>query len=204
MLIGVDFDNTIVCYDGLFQKVALEKGLIPASVPAAKGAVRDYLRQVGQEDLWTELQGYIYGPRMQEAQPFPGVLEFFARCQRSGVPVRVISHRTRFPYLGEKYDLHQSARDWLAAYGFHDPAGIGLGRDHVHLELSKQDKLARIAETACTHFVDDLPEFLEEPTFPTSVDRLLFDPNSLHLHWDVARRVTSWQAIEALIFPPKS
>jgi len=29
-MIGVDFDNTIVCYDALFHRVARERGLAPA------------------------------------------------------------------------------------------------------------------------------------------------------------------------------
>jgi len=42
--IGIDFDNTIVSYDTLFHRVALERGLIPISVPANKISVREYLR----------------------------------------------------------------------------------------------------------------------------------------------------------------
>ena len=82
MRIGVDFDNTIVCYDGLFHRVALEQGLIPASLPANKGGVRDYLRQIGREDDWTAMQGTVYGARMLEASAFPGVLDFFRRAVR--------------------------------------------------------------------------------------------------------------------------
>ena len=44
-VLGVDFDNTIVSYDCLFHRVAAERGLIPASLVATKGAVRDYLRR---------------------------------------------------------------------------------------------------------------------------------------------------------------
>ena len=32
MILGVDFDNTIVAYDSLFHRVALERGLIPADL----------------------------------------------------------------------------------------------------------------------------------------------------------------------------
>ena len=49
MLVGLDFDNTIVCYDRLFHRLARERGLIPEHVPATKGAVRDHLRNVGRE-----------------------------------------------------------------------------------------------------------------------------------------------------------
>jgi hypothetical protein len=200
MLIGVDFDNTIVCYDELFHQVAAARGLIPAGIPARKNAVRDHLRRAGQEDLWTELQGLVYGPEMREARPFPGVLECFTRCSSLGIQVRIISHRTRHPYLGEPYDLHQSARQWLAARGFCDPARLGLRECDVFLELTRQDKLARIAETGCTHFIDDLPEFLSEAGFPAGVERILFDPGDTHRQWRASGRATSWAAMEKLLF----
>ena len=51
MIVGVDFDNTIVAYDALFHRVASERGLIPATVAATKIAVRDALRASGQEAI---------------------------------------------------------------------------------------------------------------------------------------------------------
>ncbi len=204
MLIGVDLDNTIVCYDDLLRAVALERGLIPESLPASKQAVRDWLRRAGQEKLWTELQGQVYGVRMHEARPFAGVLEFFARCHAIEIPVLIISHRTRYPYLGEKYDLHQAARAWLATHGFCDPDRIGLRADRVYLELTKQDKLARIASAACSHFIDDLPEFLDEPAFPSGVQRILFDPGGIRGNDATACHAASWAAVDRLLLGEES
>ena len=67
MKIGVDFDNTIVSYDKVFHKVALEQSLIKSNLNISKIAVRDYLREQGQNNIWTELQGYVYGERMLDA-----------------------------------------------------------------------------------------------------------------------------------------
>ena len=49
--VGIDFDNTIVCYDEIFHRVALERELIPRDTPKNKESVRDYLRQVGKEPI---------------------------------------------------------------------------------------------------------------------------------------------------------
>jgi hypothetical protein len=57
MLLGLDFDNTLVCYDGAFHQVARERDLVPADLPIVKEQVRDHLRAEGREDDWTELQG---------------------------------------------------------------------------------------------------------------------------------------------------
>ncbi len=192
MILGIDFDNTITCYDRLFHRLANERGLVPDALPARKEAVRDYLRSQGLEDAWTELQGLAYGLRIDEAEPFPGVERFFSLCRDGGVAVAVISHKTRWPVRGPRVDLQQAARGWLAARGFHDPAGIGLPPSRVYFEEAKEAKLRRIADCGCTHFLDDLPEFLDLPDFPPGVERLLFDP--WRRRQDPARWVTlsSW------------
>jgi hypothetical protein len=204
VILGVDFDNTIVRYDALFHRAARDRELIPASVPVSKGAVRAYLRQADREACWTELQGYVYGPRMREAQPFPGVIEFFLRCRDRGIPVFIISHRTRYPYIGQQYDLHAAARDWLETYGFHDPERIGLARDRVFFDLTKEEKLRRIAEQQCTHFIDDLPEIFDAPAFPAGVRKILFDPQGANADYSGAQRVESWQAMDGVLLdePP--
>lgn len=200
MVVGVDFDNTMICYDRLFHQIAVQQGLIPSSVLATKRDVRDYLRQQEREEAWIELQGYAYGARIQEATPFPGVREFFARCHRQGVRVLIISHKTRRPFQGPDYDLHEAAHRWLADRGFYDPAKGGLSRDRVWFELTKQEKLDRIASAGCEYFIDDLPEFLAEPGFPLQVKPVLFDPNDQHGGEPRFLRLTSWMDIEGLVF----
>lgn len=198
MVIGVDFDNTVVCYDRLFYQLALERELIPVDLSADKESVRNYLRQQGREDDWTELQGWAYGERIGEATPFPGVAEFFALCRQRGVPVFVISHKTQWPVRGPQVNLHQAARGWLERHGFHDLANIGLPAERVFCELTKSAKLQRIADIGCTHFVDDLPEFLLEPEFPRGVQRWLFDPWQRHASVPLSR-VTQWESLNQLL-----
>lgn len=198
MYIGVDFDNTIVCYDALFHKVAREQNLIPADVPVNKSDVRNYLRRVGREDAWTEMQGYVYGARMSEAAPYPGVMEFFQACRTAGIRLSIISHKTKHPFLGEKYDLHAAATNWLEQRGFLDSARIGLPRGNVFFELTKEAKLERIGRCGCTHFIDDLPEFLAEPEFPATALRILFDSNNLYAEESRFVRALDWDEIREL------
>jgi hypothetical protein len=197
-VVGVDFDNTIVRFDTLFHVAAVEQGLIPGNVAASKTAVRDYLRREGREPEWTALQGYVYGVKIRDAQPFPGVLEFFQQCRDRDWPAFVISHKTLHPFAGPKYELHEAARAWLGDRGFLS-ARSGLTADHVFLELTKDAKLRRIGTVGCGWFVDDLPEFLAEPTFPTAVRRILFDPHGEHADSASFPRLRSWADIGALI-----
>ncbi len=199
MHIGIDFDNTIVCYDALFHRVCLEKGLITPDVPENKSDVRNYLRRMGKEDAWTEVQGYVYGARMSEASPYPGVIEFVTASRRAGTPVSIISHKTRHPFIGPQYDLHQSARDWLEQQGFFDAGRIGLAPENVFFELTKEAKLERIRACGVSHFIDDLPELLSAPEFPNEVQRILFDPNGLYAGEGKFIRTKSWEQTHKLL-----
>ena len=198
MHIGIDFDNTIVSYDTLFHKACFEKNLIPAEIPVNKSEVRDYLRRIGREESWTEMQGYVYGARMAEAEAYPGVREVFKRLHARGILLSIISHKTRFPFLGPQYDLHAAAKDWLERQGFFDPNQIGLPRENVYFELTKEAKIQRIATTGVTHFIDDLPEILKAPGFPEGVKRILFDPHQLGGEDPGLVRVKTWPEIEAI------
>jgi hypothetical protein len=199
MTIGLDFDNTIVSYDRLFHRVAKELGVITPSVAANKNAVRDFLRQTGQEPIWTEMQGIVYGSRMHEAEAYPAATEVIRSWVRAGHRVCIISHKTRHPFVGEKHDLHLAARRWLEQNGFFDLHQIGLASEDLFFELTKEAKLQRVGDWACDLFVDDLPEILVSPLFPVATERILFDPQSAYQddpHWT---RLASWQDIGSFV-----
>ncbi|MBI4125632.1 MAG: haloacid dehalogenase-like hydrolase [Deltaproteobacteria bacterium] len=191
MIIGIDFDNTLVDYTGVFHRVAVDLGWIPASVRPDKTSVRDYLRGKGGEELWIELQGLVYGPHIFSAQPFPGATDFLRYCRQKGMDFFIISHKTRFPFLGKKHDLHDYALQWLGRNG--------IGADRAYFELTKEDKLSRIAGLKSDYFVDDLPEFLTEPRFPAQVQRILFDPHQNHESNPLYQRVASWEECWRLV-----
>ena len=197
MLLGLDFDNTVISYDRLFRRVALDKGLIPESTLAHKNAVRDCLRQQGMEEEWIHLQGEVYGKRILEAEPYPGMQAALRWLAREGVPMCIVSHKTRMPYRGERWDLHAAARSWLAQEGFHDAGGLGWSEDRVFFELTKEAKVARIVALGCTHYVDDLPEILD--MLPDDIEKIFFSPpgdTGHHPEWKLMR---SWDGLPALL-----
>ena len=196
MRIGLDFDNTIVSYDVLFYQVALEQGLIPPNIHVNKVAVRDHLRSVDKEAIWTEMQGYVYGARMKEAQAFPGLFEVLPTLLEMGHDLFVVSHKTKHPFIGEKYDLHAAASGWISE-NLQRPGNLLIPRDQVFFELTKAEKIARIAELQCQIFIDDLPEILMADTFPNSTKRLLFDPENQHSESvpQSIKRVRGWKEI---------
>jgi hypothetical protein len=177
--IGIDFDNTIVNYDALFHKVALERGVIPPALAATKLAVRDHLRAIGKEDIWTEMQGYVYGARMDEAAMYPGVLDFFRWARVEEINLAIVSHKTRHPFLGPQYDLHRAARAWVDNH-LVDGGEPLVAPPEVYFELTKEEKIRRIGALACDSFIDDLPEIFQAADFPAATRRILFDPDAHH------------------------
>ena len=177
MRIGLDFDNTIVNYDLLFHKVAVEKGVLPPSIPPNKTAVRNYLRESGQESLWTEMQGVVYGERMAEANAYLGAFDFMRRANSAGHSLTIVSHKTKHPFIGPKHDLHLAARNWVDLHLESEGHPL-ISPENIYFELTKAAKILRIRKLGCETYLDDLPEILLDPEFPDSTRRILFDPHS--------------------------
>ncbi len=199
MIIGVDLDNTIVCYDTLFLKIAKESNLIAHEMPATKKSVRDYLRQTGRENAWTELQGYVYGEGMKQAVPFEGAYDFFTECAKRKIPVFIISHRTPHPVSGKPFDLHHTASLWLKQNSFYDTEKTGLSDENVFFEQTQEEKIKRILAMQCDFFIDDLYEFLTSTDFPPLTKKILFDPHNRHASLDGIVRAASWKDMQEII-----
>jgi hypothetical protein len=197
MRIGFDFDNTIIRYDALFHKVACEQGVIDHTLAINKIAVRNFLRANNQEDVWTEMQGYVYGARIAEAEFFPDVLHVMQRLHDAGHTLMIISHKTQYPYLGEPYNLHKAARSWIQAK-LHVENQPLIAIENAFFELTQEKKLARIAEMGCDVYIDDLPEILLSAHFPSTTRRFLFDPEHHHQKEIIPGIdvVSSWAAFE--------
>lgn len=195
MVIGFDFDNTIVNYDQVFHQVACEQKLIPAALSANKTLIRDHLHQHNQFHTWTEMQGYVYGARMNDAKLYPGVLATMQQLKNLGHQLVIVSHKTRFPYRGEAYDLHTAARNWIEKV-----LKDVVAAEDIYFELSKLAKLQRIQTLDCHLFVDDLPEILFDSAFPSDTKKILFDPE--HIHQQIAEKVNvihAWDNIQQYI-----
>jgi phosphoserine phosphatase len=196
MLIGLDFDNTIVCYDQAIVRLADELLKLPESIPRTKRDVRDYLRSADREDEWTAFQGELYGPGMRYAESFPGCLETLKEITKKGHTLCVVSHRSARPYAGPAYDLHDYARQWVAQHLLEE--GI-IDADVIFFYETREQKVEKIAQLACKAFIDDLPEVFAEPGFPVTTQPILFDPKAQE---DLSRHVWithDWQCLPRLI-----
>ncbi len=190
MIIGFDLDNTIICYDSLFHKVALEQGLITPATAVTKESVKSEIFSKFGEERWTALQGVVYGARLLEANPFPGFLETIDWLRTKNAPFVIVSHKTRYPIIGPQIDLHEAARGWLLHYQVF-PSRKTLD---VFFEETRKEKVSRISTLKCSLFVDDLPEVFAEPGFDKNTLPILFDPAKHHTKAPY-RRTESWSEI---------
>lgn len=182
--IGIDFDNTIACYDRLFAGLAAEMGV----AATAKQAVRDAVRRLPDGELrWREMQAQAYGPRMGEAVLFTGFTDFVRAARGKGAKLYIVSHKTERSNLTDAGpSFRAAARDWMTGLGFFSV--LGFARDAVFFESTREEKVARIASLNLSHFIDDLPEVFAEPGFPAMTVPLLFGGED-------------WPALNARLFP---
>ena len=110
--LGLDLDNTIIIYDKLFFKVASERNLVSNQINPTKQSIRDDLRLKGLDYEFTKIQSIVYGERILEAKIADGFKEFLNKVY-SKFDIYIVSHKTQFPIIGQKYDLHKSALSWL-------------------------------------------------------------------------------------------
>jgi hypothetical protein len=199
--IGVDFDNTIVAYDGVFLAAATERGLLPAEFRGDKQAIRDAIRLLPDgEPAWQRLQGFVYGAGIAAATMFTGVDAFLRRCRREAQDVFVVSHKTEYGHLDPaRVNLREAALGWMRRQGLLGADGGGLSVEQVFFESTRADKLRRIALLGCTHFIDDLAEVLSDPEFPP-IDRILFSSRAAAPADASFRVCATWAQVEAEVF----
>ncbi len=201
MRIGIDFDNTVAGYDGVFLELAKRHGLVESAFHGGKQALRNAIRLTPDGEMaWQHLQGRVYGTCMPRASLLEGVDMFLRRCRGMGENIFIISHKTEFGHFDpERVNLRKAALDWMSARGFFSANGYGIPVENVYFEANRNEKLARIATLACTHFIDDLEEVLSDPHFPAGVTRILFAQMRLGIAAETIHCKT-WREIGEVVF----
>jgi hypothetical protein len=199
--IGIDFDNTIICYDKVFVAAARRRDLIPDGWTGLKSHLRNHLRsQPGGELAWQGLQGWVYGKGIVDAEIHPGVADFLAACRGAGCKVYIVSHKTRFGHQDpDRTDLRLAARDWMQAAGLIGSPDSPLAIDDIFFEDTRAAKVDRIVSLKLDVFIDDLVEVFEQPHFPREVRSFLF-ANQATGAPGYCKQLTSWADIHREVF----
>ena len=195
--LGLDFDNTLTNYDYLFFKLALEKNLIPQDLEKNKLAVRKYLIDKNIEKQFTLLQGEVYGRRIEEACQTEGMFDALKNIKKRGIKIFIVSHKSKYPFLGPKYDLHKSALKWMEKNNFFSPEGLGLTKNDIFFEQTKESKIERIKSLGCSHFIDDLPEILK--MIDSKITKIFYNPFKLNIDDQTLKNLFSWNDLQQII-----
>ena len=177
MHIGIDFDNTLIDYSRVFEFCAKQFTSAPKHVAEDKNALKTYLlsRKHGNT-IWTQLQCRVYGQGIENAKFSRGVLQFLLVCKRKKIPVTIISHKSKTCAEGKHHDIRTPACLFLKRHQFYDKTGVS--KDNVFFEETRHEKLLRIKREKCTHFIDDLIDVFQAPTFPNNVTKILYGTNA--------------------------
>lgn len=194
MLIGLDFDNTIVCYDKAIVRLSDKLSMLPSDLPRTKLAIRDYLRKANREHEWTVFQGELYGPGMSYAEPFEHSVETMQLLKAAGCSLCIVSHRSIKPYAGPTYDLHIAAREWIEE----NLASDLIASSQAFFYETRDEKIAAIGAVECKIFLDDLPIVLGDESFPSACQAILFDPENSHADLNFVR-ITHWNQLPVML-----
>ena len=205
--VGIDFDNTIVCYDAVFLAAAKDMELISNERKFSKQEIREYLlSSPGGEEDWKRLQGQVYGHWMHRSSLMPGVAWFLYWCRARDIKISIVSHKTEFGHYDDsKVRLRQVAMRWMIDQGFFDLNGFGLKVNNIYFESTRGNKVKRISELGLTCFIDDLVEVFQESDFPSSVEKILFSrvASSTDTHQSVLE-MSSWSNIGRHLLGPET
>jgi hypothetical protein len=199
MRIGIDFDNTIICYDPIFCDLAKSWHLVPADYEGSKRALRDKIRLLPEGDLiWQRMQGQVYAKRLSDAHVFAGFKEFIYTCALHHVDLFIVSHKTELGHFDEdKINLREAARHWLHTQGILNI----IPPQQVFFESTREEKIARIQSLGCTHFIDDLIEVLASPLFPAAIKPYFFNPAENAEVQTQLKPYSNWKEITYALFP---
>ncbi|MDA8992608.1 hypothetical protein N9F75_02115 [Candidatus Pelagibacter ubique] len=197
MIIGFDFDNTLIDYTNSFKKLVKKKKLVPEKFNKNKIAIRNYLREKNLENKWTILQGEIYGNAIMDAEIYDGVKNTFQYILQNNIKIKIVSHKTQYPYMGRKVDLRLSALKWIEKNILNQISNTNFSKSDIFFENTINDKIKKIQELCCDIYVDDLPEILN--LLPNKIQKILFSPISNNYKNYNYKVMQSWTEFKKII-----
>lgn len=191
MLIGIDFDNTIACYDKVFQQVAKNQQIVDKNWFGKKTELKNLiLKSKKGEELWMKIQGMVYGQYMKNADIMDGFESFLTASKILNVDICIISHKTKYGHFDKKkIDLRKEALKWIKKNKI-------LDAKKVFFANTREEKISLINDLNCDIFIDDLIEVLDHKNLNKNIKRIhLSSGNSSKI-----KNFSNWYEIKKNIF----
>ena len=198
MKVGFDFDNTLINYYGVFFEVAYSKGLIPLNIKKDKNSVKDYLNKNSQGEFFTEIQGLVYGKEIFRSSPSKNILiglnDLLKKEKKANL--FIVSHKTKYPFIGEKIDLREAANRWIKKNLKLNEKSI-FPEKNIFYESTIEKKIERINYLKCDYYFDDLPIIIEN--LPSHIKGFLYDPLNKYREGNL-KKISDWKLICNYLF----
>ena len=124
------------------------------------------------EREWTKLQGVVYTEGLKYAKLYDGCLNALKKIDQKGHKLMIISHKTKYPVIGKKINLHEKTLNWINENIFEKRKFIDFKLDDIYFNQTKKDKINKVIEKKCNVFIDDLEVILN--SLPNSIVKILF------------------------------
>ena len=191
MLIGIDFDNTIACYDKVFRKVAKNQKIVNKNWIGNKTDLKKLiLKSKGGKELWMKIQGMVYGQYMKNAEIMDGFENFLTISKHLNIDICIISHKTKYGHFDKKkIDLRKEALKWIKKNKI-------LDANKVYFADTREEKISLINDLNCDIFIDDLIEVLDHDNLDKNIRKIhLSSSNSSKI-----KNFPNWHEIKKNIF----
>lgn len=195
MKIGIDLDNTIICYENSFRHAIREVSWFDPKYQfiSREKLKNDLCSLQGGQEKWEKIQGAVYGRLIANARLYDFVTRFLIRCKYKKITVDIISHKTIYAHHDKNgTKLRELALEFLNANGLR--AGrLGL-INQIYFESTQEEKIERINVGNYDYFIDDLAEVIEKLSGNIRLKTILFNGASK------AKDGKNWQEIETYLF----
>jgi hypothetical protein len=171
--IGIDLDNTIIDYSNSLKKLLKDEYKIELQNEIIhKSLIKTQIIEKYSDREWTRAQGLLYSKYLDYANPYPGCLDALKKLSINGSELYIISHKTRYPFIGGKTNLILFAKKWITTNLVHDN-GINLFKEaNILFNESIHKKVDSIISHDLDIFIDDLDMILK--LLPSNLNKIWF------------------------------
>ena len=148
----------------------------PDSSKVSKNYVKARIIDKFGETKWTECQGHLYSKYLQFAKPFDGAIFTIQNLQEKGFSINIVSHKTKFPYVGEKINLIDKSKEWIAHNLVDGKKQSILSEKQIIFTQSIEEKISAILDLKASVFIDDLEHVLNH--LPDKIQKIWFNSES--------------------------
>ena len=192
--IGIDFDNTIASYDGVFKYISAK---FLRNIKINKFNKENFKKEIlrfGGLSKWKKIQSLVYGKYINLAKIFPGFLEFLVLSKFRKNEIYIVSHKTKYGYFGgRRFLLRNKSLNWIKSKLIFKGNEF-LKKENIFFESKKRDKIRKIDNLKCGYFIDDLKNIFFHNNFPRNTKKILFSQNTKNKIKNL-KSLNSWREI---------